>query len=496
MHPLSTVQELDKIKHKALNGLQLSFFCSERRCQHPLETLQPGKVSIYCCGPTVYNFAHIGNFRTYVFEDLLCRTMRFFGLDVFQVMNITDVDDKTIRGAVAQGVSLEQFCQPYITSFFEDLNTLRVVPAQVYPRATEYIDKMIAMIQIMIDKGVAYKGSDGSIYFSINHFPRYGRLARLQTQELQAGASQRLDADEYDKENICDFVLWKAHDAQRDGPIAWDSPFGRGRPGWHIECSCMSTALLGPTIDIHCGGVDNLFPHHENEIAQSECCTGSTFVRLWLHSEHLLVNNRKMSKSLGNFYTLRDLLAQGATGAEVRWSLLGTHYRSQLNFTLEGLRSARSSLERISSTICRLQQLPEREVAASDLPGRLQDALHLFAAALADDLNISAALAAMFDLLRDLNILIDQGHLGCRDGELALLALRCMDSVLGVMDFETQQACIPSAVLELLEQRQAARAAKQWQQADQLRDAIHAQGYLIEDSPEGPRLKLAKGSHD
>lgn len=496
MHPLSAEQEIDKIKRKALHGLQPAFFCSEQRQHRPLETLEPGKVSIYCCGPTVYNFAHIGNFRTYVFEDLLCRTLRFFGLDVFQVMNITDVEDKTIRGAVAQGVSLEQFCQPYIDSFFEDLHSLHIVPARVYPKATDYITKMIEMIQVMMDKGAAYRGSDGSIYFAIKSFPAYGRLAHLQTQELQAGASQRLDIDEYDKENICDFALWKAHDPQRDGPIAWDSPFGRGRPGWHIECSCMSTALLGPTIDIHCGGVDNLFPHHENEIAQSECCTGSTFVRLWLHSEHLLVNNRKMSKSLGNFYTLRDLLAQGATGAEVRWSLLGTHYRSQLNFTLESLKSARSSLERISSSICRLQQLPKREVEAQDLPARLQDALHVFASALADDLNISAALAALFDLLRDLNILIDQGHLSCKDGELALSALRCMDSVLGVMDFESQQACIPDEIMSLLQQRQEARAAKQWQLADQLRDAIQAKGYIIEDSPDGPRLKQLKVCHD
>ena len=274
-------------------------------------------------------------------------------------MNLTDVDDKTIRGAIAKKISLKEYTQPYRIAFFEDLKILNILPAEHYPAATDYIPEMIRLIEILLEKGYAYKNSNGSVYFQIRSFPSYGRLSHLTLEDLQANASGDNDLDEYDKENIADFVLWKSYDPSRDGNIFWDSPFGPGRPGWHIECSAMAMKILGDTIDLHCGGVDNMFPHHENEIAQSECCSGHRFVRYWLHSEHLLVDHKKMSKSLGNFYTLRDLLNRGYTGPEVRYILLSTHYRTQLNFTFEGLSAARASLQRIEDLLRRLKEIEE-----------------------------------------------------------------------------------------------------------------------------------------
>ncbi|MCB1073997.1 MAG: cysteine--tRNA ligase, partial [Simkania sp.] len=328
--------------------MTLHIYNTESREKEPI-TLAPHKkeIALYTCGPTVYNFAHIGNFRTYVFEDLFRRTLEFFGLKVKQVMNLTDVDDKTIKGALEKRVSLDEFTQFYKRAFFEDLKTLGIQKAHLYPSAIDYIPQMIAMIQHLIKKGLAYKGKEGSVYFSIRHFPAYGKLSHLCLSELKAGASERVTTDEYEKESIADFVLWKGYDPERDGDIYWESPFGKGRPGWHIECSAMATELLGETIDIHMGGVDNIFPHHENEIAQSEGCSGKMFSRYWVHAEHLIVNGKKMSKSLGNFFTLRDLLDKGYSGTEVRYLLLSTHYRTQLNFTLEGLNAARQSLQRL-----------------------------------------------------------------------------------------------------------------------------------------------------
>lgn len=283
----------------------LKLYNTETKTKQTLE-LGPSKIiKMYTCGPTIYHYVHIGNLRTFVFEDILRRTIKFFGFPLIHVMNLTDVDDKTIKGALAQKVSLKEFVAPYKEAFFEDLGTLNIDLAEHYPAATDYICEMIKMIETLVEKGYAYKGHEGSIYFNIRKFPSYGRLSHLNLGELLAGASERVEADEYDKENVSDFVLWKAYDKERDGPIFWESPFGLGRPGWHIECSAMATSLLGETIDIHVGGVDNMFPHHENEIAQSECCTGKVFVKHWLHSEHLLVDGKKMSKSLGNFYTLR-----------------------------------------------------------------------------------------------------------------------------------------------------------------------------------------------
>ncbi|MCB1136268.1 MAG: cysteine--tRNA ligase [Chlamydiia bacterium] len=470
------------------NETRLTFFNTERREKEVFAPLKGEQVKMYTCGPTVYNFAHIGNFRTYVFEDLLRRTIKHFGYKVEQVMNITDVDDKTIRGAIAQDCTLEAYVAPYRQAFFDDLETLGIDRVEHYPAATEYIPEMIDMIQALIAKKVAYQGNDGSVYFSIRAFPRYGCLSHLKLDELQVGASDRVAADEYDKDNASDFVLWKAYDPERDGNIYWESPFGPGRPGWHLECSTMAMQILGDTIDIHVGGVDNIFPHHENEIAQSEACSGKRFVKLWMHSEHLLVDNKKMSKSLGNFYTLRDLLDKGFTGRQVRYMLLQTHYRTQLNFTLEGLEAVKHSLQRLDDFVWRLQEIRGAS-AASKVKVLVAASKEHFKTALADDLNISVALAALFDLVREVNAACDRGEVGQEDAELVLSYLGELNTVLNVVQFEKPSLDIKQEILEALRRRDEAREERNWALADELRDYILEAGYIIDDTPTGGRLK-------
>ncbi len=467
--------------------MSLKLYNTETRQKDPVIASDGKKLRMYTCGPTIYDFAHIGNFRTYVFEDLLKRVLLFFGFQVEQAMNLTDVDDKTIRGAIAKKISLKEYTQPYRIAFFEDLKILNILPAEHYPAATDYIPEMIRLIEILLEKGYAYKSSNGSVYFQIRSFPSYGRLSHLTLEDLQANASGDNDLDEYDKENIADFVLWKSYDPSRDGNIFWDSPFGPGRPGWHIECSAMAMKILGDTIDLHCGGVDNMFPHHENEIAQSECCSGHRFVRHWLHSEHLLVDHKKMSKSLGNFYTLRDLLNRGYTGPEVRYILLSTHYRTQLNFTFEGLSAARASLQRIEDLLRRLKEI-EEGAATNAADGPVERAHLRFQTALSDDLNISSALAAIFDCIREIHFLCDEKKIGKQDAEMILARFELWDSVLGLFPANGQQE-IPEDLLKMLSEREAARASRNFSLSDQLRDAIHARGYLIEDTPKGARLK-------
>jgi cysteinyl-tRNA synthetase len=451
------------------------------------EELRPhhARVKMYTCGPTIYDFAHIGNFRTYVFEDLLRRAIQFFGFEIEQAMNITDIDDKTIRGALAKKIPLKEYTEPFRKAFFEDLHTLNIQKVEHYPAATDYIPEMIRMIETLLQKGFAYRSPNGSIYFALRKFPAYGRLSHLNLDELKVNASGENEADEYDKDNVADFVLWKAHDPERDGQIFWESPFGPGRPGWHIECSAMATKLLGDTLDIHCGGVDNMFPHHENEIAQSECCTGHRFVRHWIHVEHLLVDHKKMSKSLGNFYTLRDLVRKGYTGSEVRYLLLSTHYRTQLNFTFAGLDAARASLGRLRDVVLRLRAIEGDHLSTA----ALDKARPRFRAALADDLNISAALAVLFDLVRELNTLCDENKLGRTEAQDALQLFAEWDQVLAVLPLQEQQPEIPTDLLHFLEQRERARREKNWRLSDEMRDAILARGYLIEDTPNGARLK-------
>lgn len=466
----------------------MKLYNTESRNKETFEPMHPPEVRMYTCGPTVYHYAHIGNFRTYMFEDLLRRTLQYFGQKVTQVMNLTDVDDKTIKGALAGKMTLEAYTKPFIEAFFQDLKTLGIEPAEHYPAATDYIPQMIQMIEVLLAKGVAYAGGDGSVYYAIRKFPRYGCLSHLHLDELQAGASERVAADEYDKDHVSDFVLWKKYDPERDGEIFWESPFGRGRPGWHLECSAMAISLLGETIDIHVGGVDNMFPHHENEIAQSEAFSGKRFVKLWMHSEHLLVDNKKMSKSLGNFYTLRDLLQRGFTGRQVRYMLLHTHYRTQLNFTFAGLEAVKQSLQRLDDFIQRLQEIhSEGEAGSAATIIKAADAA--FAVSLADDLNISSALAALFDLVREINTLCDIGRLGAEQARQVLQLLQKFNQVLGFLIFEKERDAIPQDLVEALEKRLQARREKNWALADSLRDLIHSRGYVIEDTPAGARLK-------
>jgi cysteinyl-tRNA synthetase len=448
----------------------------------PFQPLDPaGKVvKMYTCGPTVYSFAHIGNFRTYLFEDLLHRHLEARGYTVDRVMNITDVDDKTIRNSHAANIPLAEFTEKFTTAFFEDMRTLRIKDANYYPAATdpENIAEMIAMIDFLIKKEIAYQAEDGSVYFRINRFADYGHLAHLDLDELRP--SGRIQSDEYEKESLGDFALWKAWDAA-DGPVGWDSPWGRGRPGWHIECSAMATRIFGPQIDIHCGGVDNLFPHHEAEIAQSESYSGKKFVRYWLHSAHLLVEGQKMSKSLGNFYTIRDLIARGFTGREIRYALLRVNYRLQLNFTFDGMVEARQSLLRLDEWIQRLRDLaadwpPDKEYAPATSDS--------FFAALDDDLNISAALAELFKQIRTTNQLMDANELQPRQ---AAALLHWWENVNQVLQIHSDAEVIPPEVEELLKQRSAARTAKDWQLSDSLRQKISNLGWAVKDTKDGQK---------
>ena len=446
--------------------MEMKVYNSLTRSVETLAPIADNTIRLYTCGPTVYNFAHIGNFRAYTFEDILRRVVQFNGMRIKQVMNLTDVDDKTIRGANAASVPLTTYTKTYKDAFFADLKMLNIQPAEIYPAATDHIPEMIALVQSLVDKGIAYQSDDKSVYFNVRKFPGYGKLAHIDFDHQQTGA--RCAADEYDKENVGDFALWKAWE-ESDGPVGWDSPWGRGRPGWHIECSAMSMKYLGETFDLHTGGIDNLFPHHENEIAQAEASTGKEFVKTWMHCAHLKVNGEKMSKSLGNFFTLRDLLEKGWTGREIRYVLINAHYRSGLNFAFTALEDARKSLARIDACV--------EKATEGAVPEWAQRHLDDFTAAVNDDLNIPKAFAALFELVRDANGKGAEGTLG---------VFRRMDEVLGVIFFgRAEKAEIPAEIQAMLDERAAARAARNWAESDRLRDAIAAAGWLVKDSREG-----------
>lgn len=465
----------------------MNFYNSMTRNKEPVAPIEPGHVRMYTCGPTVYNFAHIGNFRAYTFEDILRRVIQLNGCRVTQVMNLTDVDDKTIRGAKAAGVSLKAFTAPFIQAFFEDLKTINIQPAEVYPAATDHIPEMIALVERLFEKGLAYLSEDGSVYFSVSRLPQYGQLAHLDREHLRVGA--RVADDEYEKEGYGDFALWKAYE-ETDGDVAWDSPWGRGRPGWHLECSAMAMKYLGDTFDIHTGGIDNLFPHHENEIAQTEGATGKTFVKLWMHCAHLRVNGEKMSKSLGNFFTLRDLIEKGYTGREIRYVLINGHYRQALNFTFDALAAARSSLARIDECVNALEELAASQKGFDASNPCLAD----FTTAVNDDLNIPEAFAALFALVRESNVALSQGAVKPQDAAAILGVFDKMDSVLGVVRFgkAPQEDGLPAEIQTLVDARAAARAAKQWAESDRLRDELAAKGWEVRDSKEGQKIKSLK----
>jgi cysteinyl-tRNA synthetase len=462
--------------------MAIRFFNTLRRQIENFSPREDGHVRLYTCGPTVYNFAHIGNFRAYIFEDLLQRHLEYRGLKVTRVMNLTDVDDKTIRGCRAAGIPLGEFTQPFKAAFFEDLDRLHIKRADHFPEATgaNHIERMIQMISVLIEKGHAYRAEDGSVYFRIRSFPNYGQLAHFNLDELRDGV--RVSNDEYEKENVGDFALWKAWDPA-DGDVGWESPWGRGRPGWHIECSAMATGILGPELDIHCGGEDNIFPHHEAEIAQSECVTGHPFVRLWMHCKHLQVEGSKMAKSAGNFFTLRDLMDKGWTGREVRYALISVKYREPLNFTFDGLAAARSALQRLDEWSIRI-----RELAGSANSEKPYGGLEGFGEALDDDLNISAALASLFDVIRDTNRLMDRGELLPEDAKFLLSWLAGVQSVLA---FDAESDPVPDEVAAILARRAEARSAKEWKLSDTLRDEILSFGWVVKDTKEGQKLTRA-----
>jgi cysteinyl-tRNA synthetase len=471
--------------------MALRFFNTYSREIEEFEPRDPTSrpIRMYTCGPTVYSRAHIGNFRAYIFEDLLQRHLELRGYKVHRVMNITDVEDKTIRGAREAGVPLQKFTEQFKEAFFEDANTLCIKRADEYPAATDqrYIDKMIEMISVLISKGLAYQADDKSVYFRINKFPDYGKLAHFDLTQLQS--TGRVKHDEYDKEHIGDFALWKAWD-EADGDVKWNSPWGPGRPGWHIECSAMSRALLGDQIDIHCGGVDNIFPHHEAEIAQSEGVTGKKFVRYWLHCAHLLVDGQKMAKSSGNFHAVPDVLAKGYTGRELHYTLLRVHYRVPLNFTWEGMNEARQSLARIDEWLARLRQIAKSgnvtPTPNAHPPGSA------FEDTLDDDLNISGALGFLFESIRDTNRAMDQNEMDAASANAWLEWWRRINTVLD-LEAETDVA-IPDEVAQLAQQREDARREKNWKRSDELRERISALGWQVRDTKDGAKLTRGAGS--
>ena len=469
--------------------MALRLFNTLSRSVEEFAPLDPsGKhVGMYCCGPTIHDSAHIGNFRTFVFADLVRRYLEFKGFAVQHVMNVTDVEDKIIARVAAAKVSLREYTGKYEAAFFEDLKALGCHPPHHTPRATEFIPEIITLVEQLIARGLAYQAPDKSVYFSIDKYRGcgcvYGQLLKLNFDELRVG--ERVKSDEYAKESVSDFALWKAR-VPEDGEVFWPSPWGDGRPGWHIECSAMSMKLLGPAFDLHLGGEDLVFPHHEDEIAQSEGSglqpPGKRFVKHWMHGAHLLVEGKKMSKSLGNFFVLKDLTGQGFTGREIRYLLLSSHYRETFNFTLKGLGDARTALARLDECLAKLKALSGGATSAPDA-----EILKSFSAALDEDLNVAGAWGVIFEWVRQLNRQLGENALTPLQAAAALSAWQAVDGVLGVgMAVETEA---PVELLALLEERQVARKARDFARGDAIRNELKAKGWVIEDTPKGPRLK-------
>ena len=469
--------------------MALKLFNSLSRSLQDFVPLDPAakNVGMYCCGPTVYDFAHVGNWRTFVFGDLVRRHLEFKGFNVQHVMNITDVEDKIIKRVRESGASLRDFTGKYEAAFFEDLKALNCRMPHQTPRATEHIPEIIALIDKLMAREIAYRSPDGSVYFSIQKYReaggRYGQLVKLNFDEMRLG--ERVKSDEYAKESLADFALWKAR-VPEDGQVFWASPWGEGRPGWHIECSAMSIKLLGASFDLHLGGEDLAFPHHEDEIAQSEGAglqaAGQPFVKYWLHGAHLMVEGKKMAKSLGNFFTLRDLLNKGFSGREVRFLLLQAHYRETFNFTLEGLQRARASLLRIDECLGKLRELAGGTNGSADgqLAGKFSEALD-------QDLNISGAWGVVFEWISEMNRLLAANTITAASAAGALSSWRQVDAVLGVGLPEEVE--VPTEISTLVEARQAARKAKNFKRGDAIRDELKSKGWIIEDTPKGPRAK-------
>jgi cysteinyl-tRNA synthetase len=470
--------------------MALKLFNTLSRSVELFQPIDPAgkKVGLYCCGPTVHNFAHIGNFRTFVCTDLLRRYLQFRGYEVRHVMNITDVEDKIIAAVHKTGRTLKDYTGEYERAFLEDFSTLQCVRPHELPHATDFIAEIIRLIEKLINAGFAYRATDGSVYFSIEKYRaagrKYGQLLNLNFEEMRSG--ERVSSDEYAKEAVADFALWKAR-VPEDDAVFWPSPWGEGRPGWHIECSAMSMKILGPSFDLHLGGEDLVFPHHEDEIAQSEGSgeqpNGQRFVKQWVHVAHLLVEGRKMSKSLGNYFTLRDLIQKGYSGREIRFLLISSHYRESFNFTLDGLTQARTALGRIDEMLGKLRELAGPTKGTAD-----ETVIKQFTETLDEDLNVSAAWGHIFDWVRSTNKSLAENRMGPADAAGALATWEKLDSVLG-LSAKADTIEIPVEIQQLLEGRLAARKARDFARADAIRTELKDKGWLIEDTPKGPKLK-------
>jgi cysteinyl-tRNA synthetase len=450
--------------------------------QRPLEPLESGHVRIYSCGPTVYGPTHIGNFRSFLFADVLVRYLRYRGLRVTWAMNITDIDDKIIKGAAAESVSIAALAERWIARFLADAAALRLTPPDVLPRATEHIEPIVALIQTLLDRDHAYRTDDGSIFFRIDSWPAYGRLARLDPEQLRVG--ERVESDEYGKDDVRDFALWKG---PKPGEPSWATAIGTGRPGWHIECSAMSMAHLGPSFDIHTGGVDLIFPHHEDEIAQSEAATGQRFVGTWLHCAHLRLGGSKMAKSRGNISRVADLLESGVSPRALRYVLISVHYRQGLEYGDSSLEAAAAAIERLDAVLAALAAYVEAGPDDDTLEALLSTTRSRFDAAMDDDLNVSAALASVFELVRETNRRIADRRLSTADAARIVTVLRDLDTVLAILPDVAED--LPPAVAALLEAREAARVARDWAASDRLRDELAELGVAVEDTRDGQRWR-------
>ena len=455
----------------------------------PFEPLDGERARIYSCGPTVYGPAHIGNFRSFLFADLLVRHLRWRGVPVTWVMNITDIDDKIIRGAASAGIGIGELADRYLAAFLDDADALRLTRPDVLPRATEHIDEIVGLIATLLERGHAYRTEDGSIFFRIASWPAYGRLARLDPEELRVG--ERVEADEYAKDDVRDFALWKA---AKPGEPSWDTQIGAGRPGWHIECSAMSMRHLGPSFDIHTGGIDLIFPHHEDEIAQSEAATGQPFVGTWLHCAHLQSAGSKMAKSTGNIARVRELLDAGLSPRALRYALIAVHYRAAINHSDDSVAAAAAAVDRLDALVAALHAYREDRADDPDLPAVLEDARTAFGAAMDDDLAISPALAVVFDLVRELNRRIDVRALSTADAARALDSLRDLDRVLGVLPAEDDS--LEPELATLLDSRVEARTNRDWAASDRLRDELARRGIAVEDTRDGQRWRRVSDSLD
>ncbi|MFA7693258.1 MAG: cysteine--tRNA ligase [Candidatus Hydrogenedentes bacterium] len=463
--------------------MSIHFYNSLTRSKEAFHSIKAHEAGMYTCGPTIYNYAHIGNFRAYMFEDLVRRYLTYRGYKVTHIMNLTDVEDKLIRTCRETGKSLKEITDYYAQAFFEDIDRLGIWRADAYPAATEHISEVVELIKSLRDKGHTYDDK-GSIYFKLSTFPEYGQLSRMNLDDLKTGASGRVDADEYEAEEARDFALWKAWD-EEDGDVYWETDLGKGRPGWHIECSAMSMKYLGAHFDIHCGGVDNMFPHHENEIAQSCCATGEPFVNYWLHCAHLMVEGRKMSKSFGNFYTLRDLLEKGLDPLAIRYALISTHYRQPSNFSFDAVGAAWQALCRIRDFRIRLDEI---EGEGQGLKEECERCETEFVEAMDDDLNISGALGAVFNFIRDVNRKLDTETVGRAGAMQALALLDRLNEVTGVFAPPLEES-VPQWVLDRVAERQQARSEKRFSDADAIRDELRGKGWIVEDTPDGQRVK-------